>query len=354
MIAAARRKLRPLYRKHLKGVANYVYDFRRFARSYNAHSALTAMDREQAITHLLRTMHSLEKGLALPVPKPGFGYQKAVVLQHEAQAYQTRFGRDEIYRDCMAVLADYTDYQARNGRILEDFDLDTLRREAGGVHAGAREVSRDEIWQASRIDFAAFAKSRSSVRMFSDAPVRRDDILAAIEIAGKSPSVCNRGVGRAYYTTDPRTITALLAHQNGNLGYGDSAGAVIVVAADMRAFYKPGERNQGWIDGGLFAMSLNFALHALGYGVCMLNWSMEAAEDRAFRAQFGIPDAHLVVMLMAVGNIPETLRVAVSPRREIGQYAFSLDGDEPSAGPPPAREEAQVEPARCETENAAP
>lgn len=323
MIAALKGALRPFYHTKVKGTLNYVYDARRFFGTYNRHRTIAEMTREQAATHLLRTMHSLEKGLALPTPKPGFGHAKAVTLQKQADAYQAIHGTDEIYRDCMAVLADWSAYQANNGSVFDGFSPDALRQQSQGAEAGYRTATRDEIWQAARIDFPAFARSRSSVRMFAGDPVPEADLLAAIEIAGKSPSVCNRACGRAYYTTDPTTMARMLAHQNGNRGFGDKAGAVLLVAADMSAFYQVSERNQGWIDGGLFAMSLNYALHAQGYGVCMLNWSMNADQDRRLREDFAIPDTHLVIMMMAVGTLPDELRLAVSPRRHVSEYAFS-------------------------------
>jgi nitroreductase len=117
--------------------------------------------------------------------------------------------------------------------------------------------------------------------------------------------------------TDKEDIVRLLSFQNGNRGYGDQAGAVLLITADMRAFTMLGERNQAWIDGGLFAMSLNYALHSLGLGACMLNWSVEKGQDEALRAAFAIPEQEVVIMMMAVGHMPERLRVARSPRRPL-------------------------------------
>jgi hypothetical protein len=47
-----------------------------------------------------------------------------------------------------------------------------------------------------------------------------------------------------------------LSYQNGNSGFGHTVPALFVITSDMRIFEKSGERNQGWVDGGLFAMAL--------------------------------------------------------------------------------------------------
>jgi nitroreductase len=304
---------------------DYLYDAARFLKSKNTYFSVRKMDAEGAKMHLLRLMHSIEKGLSLPNPAPGFGKSKVVHLKKEAEAYLDKFGRDDIYRLVMSTLAAHQAWQTTVGGDSAGFSLDDLRRESGGMEAGARDVAKEQIWRHAKINFDAFALHRHSVRNFTGEPVSAGDIVDAIKVATKSPSVCNRACARAYYSVNSNTMAKLLSMQNGNRGFGDTAGAVIVVAADMRAFYKNGERNQGWIDGGLFAMSLHYALHARGYGACMLNWSMDATSDRHFRRQFGIPTEHLIVMLMAVGHLPDRLKVAVSPRRDISEFAFDLD-----------------------------
>jgi nitroreductase len=306
-------------------ILNFGYDLLRFRKSYAPGLRIERVDRERAASHLLRKMHSLEKGLALPLPRPGFGKEKAVNLLREAELYRQRFGDDRIYRLCMAVLADYGEFQIRGGTPLEDLDLPKLRAESNDALAGARQTGREDVWRDSRMDFARFARSRSSIRIFTGEGVPEQDIVDAIDIASKSPSVCNRACARAFYTTDGKLMSEILRRQGGNRGFGHLAGGVIMVTAEMRAFYKVGERNQGWIDGGLFAMSLNYALHSKGYGVCMLNWSMDMLKDAGFRRRFKVPSSQAIVMLMVVGHIPDRLKVAVSPRRDVAEFAIPFE-----------------------------
>lgn len=306
-------------------IANYAYDRRRFLAAYADDRLIKNMNYEQAASHLLRLMHSIEKGLALPSPRPGFGINKAVILLNSARVYKERFGNDQIYQLCMAVIANYREFQQRNGFPLQELSLNETQPQERKATAGARETTREEIWRDSRIDFKRFAKSRSSIRMFTGDPIPGEDIIDAISIASKSPSVCNRACARAFYTTDKKLIGEILERQGGNKGFGHLAAAVIMVTADMRAFHNIGERNQGWIDGGLFAMSLNYALHAKGYGVCMLNWSADMLKDFRFRRKYKIPNEQAIIMMMAIGHIPDRLMVAVSPRRDVSNFAIRFE-----------------------------
>jgi nitroreductase len=308
----------------VKALISVLYDAVRFKRGKNSASKIMDMNREAGAMHLLRLMHSLEKGLALPNPRMAFGTEKAERLLADVGYYANKYGRDDIHDMALSVLREYLEFSGDNIPSNLKGLIEGAIEDCSDVQAGTKWVERADIWNQSRIDFEAFAFSRSSIRQFTGEPVPESDIVDAIRIALKSPSVCNRSCGRAYYSTDPDVLARLLKRQNGNRGFGHLAGAVIVVAADLRAFYKWGERYQGWIDGGLFAMSINYALHAKGYGVCMLNWSAEAIQDFKFRKEFGIPNEHLIVMLMAVGHMPEKLKVAVSPRRDVSRFAFPI------------------------------
>ena len=117
-----------------------------------------------------------------------------------------------------------------------------------------------------------------------------------------------------YAIYDPQLRQRALSHQNGNRGFGDAVGAVLIVATNLAAYTDFGERNQAWIDGGLFAMTLAYALHAQALGTCFLNWSVTPGTDKAMRKDMGIPDEEAVITLMAVGQLREAFCVAASPR----------------------------------------
>jgi nitroreductase len=92
-----------------------------------------------------------------------------------------------------------------------------------------------------------------------------------------------------------------------------------VVVCDLRHFVTVGERNQAWIDGGMFAMSLVYALHALGLGTCFLNWSVTEDVDRKLRPHLKVTEHDVIITMLAVGHLPERFRVAHSQRKPIDQ-----------------------------------
>lgn len=56
----------------------------------------------------------------------------------------------------------------------------------------------------------------------------------------------------------------------GNTGFDGEVQNYIVVTSDMSAFYDPFERNQVYVDGGIFTMALVEALHYYGIASCIL------------------------------------------------------------------------------------
>jgi nitroreductase len=69
----------------------------------------------------------------------------------------------------------------------------------------------------------------------------------------------------------------------------------------------------------MFAMSLVYGLHAQGLGSCCLNWCAELSAERRLRAITEIPDHEAVIMMIAIGHVPESLLVAQSVRKPLSE-----------------------------------
>jgi nitroreductase len=161
-----------------------------------------------------------------------------------------------------------------------------------------------------------FLESRHSVRDFDDQPIDDETLERAVALAINSPSVCNRQPWRAYIYRQPEMIQKVLRFQNGNRGFS-SVPAVAVITVDTQLFTGIEERNQGWIEGGIFSMSLVWALHGLGIDSCMLNMSVLSSRMDALRRAVGIADNELIIMMIAVGRGRDGHRVARSPHRAV-------------------------------------
>lgn len=302
--------------------ANLLYDAGRYRRWSSLGKA--ELSREQLSALVTLNYHRIEKGLALPAPRPGFGADAVRTLITLLDQQFRRFGPDEAARSGIATLAEYRAFNRAHGIAHSEVDAALARYATLGAApaadepcGGTRLVERDAVHATLPADPEAFFASRHSVRHFSGEPVGLDLIERAVRMAQRTPSVCNRQPWKAYAFTDPEQRRRILSFQNGNRGFGDGAAQLLVVTADLQHFTSAGERYQGWIDGGLFAMSLVHALHALGLGACMLNWSVTRETDTAMRAAVGIPDSELVIMMVAVGRLPERLRVAFSARKPL-------------------------------------
>ena len=304
---------------------NYFYDYARFVRWSAARDELVT--REQFRSLLTRGYHSIEKGLALRDTRVGFGLPGVQYLIKNIHLYIRKFGADDTARTAIGTLRAYCEFNKDRGQesseVLEA--LEELEATTGGgkaCPAGVLHVERQNIWRASQKDLSAFFESRHSVRDFADQEVDLELIEKAVRMAQKTPSVCNRQSSRVYLYTSREDCRRVLACQNGNRGFGEQVNKVIVVASNVEQFGSIGERNQCWIDGGMFAMSLVYALHSLSLGTCCLNWNVEVPADRKLRKVGRIPDSEAIIMLIAVGHLPETFKVATSARKQLREILF--------------------------------
>lgn len=307
-------------------ILNYIYDFRNFIRWSSVYSQndLYALDRRQLEALLTIEYHALEKGLSLKTPRPGFGADRIRKIFRFLDIYVENFGLDQIVPITLNVLQKYEVYNSQHGIVNEQlrnriFQLKQLQnaQECITTQGGVLELSRDDILAAGKQNLESFFASRHSIRQFADKEVSIELVTDAVKSAQRTPSVCNRQSWRVHIFTDTKQKEQILRHQNGNRGFGDQADKILIVTTDLRAFSSIGERYQFWIDGGMFAMSLVYAFHSLGLGTCCLNWSVQKETDRKLHSTASIPEHEAIVMLLAIGHLPEKFRIAQSPRRQI-------------------------------------
>lgn len=302
-------------------LGEHIYDWRRYRRESFVLGAREQAHR-QAMLHILA--HSLEHGMALPAPRPGFGAEKAASLLRKTEAWLAAYGPHPSARSAFRALEAWAAHHRAAGQPMAETEaaLDALdakwKLREGPETGGVEQTGRARIAAAAHsFDFAAFLRERHSVRQYAPDAVDPALIRAAVADAQTAPSVCNRQTCRAYAFTRRDDIARLLALQSGNAGFSQEIPLLFVITADMGQMNLLGERYQGWIDGGLFAMTLALSLHARGLGTCFLNWSVPSATDRQVRRLVGIPDAELVITMMSAGHVKERFAVPVSQRKPL-------------------------------------
>ncbi|MDN3240111.1 nitroreductase family protein [Glycomyces tritici] len=300
-------------------VTDYLYDAARFLRHSGALRARSARTLESLV---VIDTHRIEKGLASARPRPWFG--EAVLPRLLANTRLLLDERPDSFAASAACEALRTYFAWHDAQTAgapawavdlerESAALQTRLRAALGDGATVT-YTRDELLKAAPADPLAFFASRHSIRWFDERPVAAEDIAAAVEAAQHSPSGWNRQAWRVHVFPRGAAADKVLACQGGNTGFGHTASHVLVVATDLRAFVFEHERNQVWVDGGMFAMSLVHAFHALGLGSCCLNWSVGRRPDRRLRTVIDLPSHESVVMLLVVGHLPETVATTCSRR----------------------------------------
>lgn len=272
--------------------------------------------------------HAIEKGLSRSDFRAGFGKIAVPGLSREMNGW-LKAGRDpgdQFFKTAAAVM---NVYFARHQRIGVDvpefrklFDpavMDLINKAddpaEGGVLAAA--ALREAVVEARQSrDFLDVVYGRRSVREFTTTPVDENDIRHAVQIAMQAPSVCNRQAARVHHFDDPRAIKAALDLQGGFSGY-QMPPKLLLITCDLSAFLFSTERNQAFIDGGLFMMTLLLGLQQMGLGSCSLNTAMGDDREAKIRKILNIPESEVFISFVAVGHYdpeiltPKSKRIAV-------------------------------------------
>lgn len=309
-------------RARISVAAAYKYDFQRYLR-YS--STIQSQDEIQLAAQITARAHTLEKGLAMSVPRPGFGKETAKALSDLLCIYSQRYDINEsvLVQSALKVLNEYFQYHRQKGiefdsieSLLGQFDLSTC------ISGGAAVVSRDCILDCTKGSFEELVSYRHSIRCFTDEHVDPSIIKKAVRIAQKSPSSCNRQPARVYAAQTPSNIRDVLSLLTGHKGFGESIGGLLLIAADLRIYCGARERNQAYLEGGLFAMSLIYALHSMGLGTCVLNCSITQEKDKALRSVLQLDEAHTPIVFIAIGHLPPEIKLTHSQRLNLDDVIF--------------------------------
>jgi len=320
-----RRKVRFLraYKKLLDG---YRYDLRRYIKYSAINGPSNQRHWEARITAMY---HVLEKGLSMPDPRPGFGEKTAEQLIASINQYLAlEYPEDaSCIQSGLSAIKSYMAFRQKDGTQISANiakGWENLQKRTNTHHNAIILKRRAEITATSKQSFEIFAHGRHSIRNYSNQPIDESIIKRAVEVSQRSPSACNRQSARVYSVSSETAIEKVLALQNGNRGFGHLANRVLIVSADVAAFIDPNERNQSFIDGGMFAMSLLYALHYLELGACALNWCATPENDIKLKKLIGIPESEVILMIITVGHIPNEVSIANSQRKPLDQVYSNL------------------------------
>lgn len=298
----------------------YYYDLVRFYK-YSATNGVK--NKKQLTGQIIKTYHVIEKGLSMPNTRFGFGKDPLNSLISLCSSFKERFGEsDEQYQHAIGVIIEYEEFHKLHNHELDIEILkkiDKLKNDLSiAVLPGKQvEVGSNDYFKDSASDFVLFSNSRHSVRNYSEEEVPLSLIKQSISLVRNTPSACNRQTVRAYVYSDKTQIDDILAVQGGTRGFGHLANKLIIVTAELGVFIGLNERNQGYIDGGMFAMNLLYALHNSKIAACILNCSILPSKDMKLRTLTGIKESEVFIAMISCGYVPENFKLATSRRNNI-------------------------------------
>lgn len=318
--------LRPLYnlfrrivRSEWRGVRRYfIYDALRFFR-------LSRAGEEAALAPIIVDYHVVEKGLTMPARRLGFGREAVKRLVARIAEFEQKFGcGNGQWRHAVGVVRAYVDLHRQKMYSFDDAEFLALIDEFDSRYSNLpvcrqAHVSKDGFYSNRSSPFYEFALSRHTIRHYMQANIDVSRIKSAVELAMTAPSACNRQHVRVRCIVDRDLMVKVLEIQGGNRGFGHLADKLLVVSADLRDCLGAYERNDGYINGGIFTMNLCYALHFYGIAHCILSCSLDLDRVKSLRWALDIPEYEVLVVMVACGEAPEEFDVATSPRRRVDE-----------------------------------
>ncbi|WP_257666574.1 nitroreductase family protein [Parapedobacter tibetensis] len=294
----------------------FLYDYRRYLKASGSFGGNTSI---QLIGNIIREYHSVEKGLTLPQTRLGFGKRAVLILINDLIKHVKNYGgQDEQVRHGIQVVLEYEYFHEYHGfKIDQEVEgaIRDLKQYVNDLqHSVQLGLTKAEYFKYKDASFDLFSHSRASVRTFDDTDISVEKILRACSMARNAPSACNRQSWKAYVFSDKEKINKILRIQGGNRGFGHLTNKLIVIAAEIGVFVGAHERNQAYIDGGIYAMNLLYSLHYQEIGACILNCSNGIEKDRTLRDLCKIQDSEVFIAMIVCGNLPESFKVPISKR----------------------------------------
>jgi nitroreductase len=316
--------LRPL-RDIVYTFLGYIYDFSRYFKYAGWISKKRHSVRDYKA---VRIYHRIEKSLSFRQRDSNSGWGAAGDLVVHLKKYKKESNSFTYHEKVgLKVLGDFIEVAVaeNNSKTKAITEFWEQHKEPSFVEGGVVEKSLADLQGGILLDPEAFFLSRFSVRDFDCKNVSNENIEKAISLALNTPSVCNRQGSFVYCLNTRAEIDKALSLQNGNRGFGHEIPCLLILCADISAFDTAGERYQQWIDGGMFSMSIVWALHSLGLASCCLNWAKGPVDDLRLRKLVKIKNEHTVLMMLAVGMPRENLKVCYSARKPVKEFYKKLD-----------------------------
>ena len=290
-----------------------------FRYRFQHYSGAFVQSKAKDMAYLTWLYHVVEKGLAMPDMKLGFGYEKIHELYKLIKKNYELYGNSSEIITASSVLQEYKLRHEQQGFKLND-DVTHCIEEIKDLFPDVEPEQQEETnYQKYFKDinerFPDFIKSRHSVRNFSSTPLNIQQIIDSIELAKYAPSACNRQPSKVHIVDNKTLINKCLSLQNGNRGFGHLADKLLIITGEIGTLLGSQEFLDLNTNVGIFIMNLSYALHYNKVAHCILNWYVEPSNDKKLREILNIPNSENIVAFIVCGNAPkENFKLVSSPR----------------------------------------
>ena len=313
-------QLRELYTvtsSHFLIAKNFYIDALLFYKHSNVFKKNT-LNKVEAL--IILRYHSLEKGLLHSPIRFKFGSETVRILIQllKKQEIVNIKNKTQISAAYTAICSYYEIHKENNIDISDYFPESTYNQFKTYTNVKLESViDHNNIiyFENCNKDFYHFSKSRHSVRDYTGEVVNIEEINKVIDLATNAPSVCNRQSVKVYYVDEKELVNQILEIQGGLKGYDDKIMQLLIVVSDRNYFYTIGERNQLYIDGGIFLMNLLYALHFYKIAACPAHWGMNSDKDKKLSKLINLSESEKVISLISIGVPSKNFKTCLSLRR---------------------------------------
>ena len=268
--------------------------------------------------------HIIEKGLTMPNRRLGFGTSVVSNLMAAVDAYAKKWQQlpDSVVH-AIGVVKEYQVLHMEAGYEFpdkQDFWVAVVmfgKRYSDVPVAAQKHITYEKFYDKKESPFPFFAQSRHTLRHYSDQVIPKNKIVAAVQLAMTAPSACNRQHVRVHCIANRDLAHKILEAQGGNRGFGHMADKVLIVSSDLSVEMGERERNDPYVNGGIFLMNLCYALHYHEIAHCVLSCSIELARVAKIRSLAAIPNKEALIAMLSCGIAPTRFDVATSPRKDV-------------------------------------
>lgn len=270
---------------------------------------------------MISNYHVIEKCLAMPNFEPGHGKERVEIVVGDLFKY-SELGFDlhhPQYIAAMQAVQEYDSVHKHLGYALPaglQADIDKLLEGVNIPEHHQPHVTRKEFFLHQNGDFEEFARSRHSVRAYSDKDISNETIRAVVDLARTTPTACNRQPNKTYVVCNKDMIKRIAALQGGGRGFAENANKLFIITSVVEAFGN-NEYHEVFKAGGMYVMNLLYALHAYQIGACPLMWAGEKERDKQLRQISDIPDNEEIIMIVSAGYPTENFTFVTSVRNPL-------------------------------------